>query len=318
MTHTVKSSGLKLKGGGFLYIRNNYWYYLMMIPALTYIIGYKFVPLFGLIIAFKDFSIFLGDTILDSILQSPWVGLHHFTNLFGKPDFLRVFSNTLIISLYKIIILFPIPVAIAILLNELGGQIFKRTVQTVIYLPHFLSWVVVFGIFYSLLSSDGIINTLLNSLGGKRILFFMDMSLFRGLLVVTDGWKEAGWGTVVYLAAITGINEELYEAAAIDGANRFKRIIHITIPEIMPVIALMLIMRVGKILEAGFEQVLIMYNPTVYQVGDIIQTYIYRIGIGQMNYSQATAFGLFDSIVAFILVVSSNMACKKMLGKSIW
>jgi putative aldouronate transport system permease protein len=290
----------------------------MMIPALAYIIGYKFVPLFGLVIAFKDFSIFLGDTILESILQSPWVGLRHFTNLFGKPDFLQVFGNTLIISFYKIIILFPMPVAIAILLNELGGRLFKRTVQTVIYLPHFLSWVVVFGIFYSLLSSDGIINTLLNALGGKRVLFFMNMSLFRGLLVVTDGWKEAGWGTVVYLAAITGINEELYEAAAIDGANRFKRIMHITIPEIMPVIALMLIMRVGKILEAGFEQVLIMYNPTVYKVGDIIQTYIYRIGIGQMNYSQATAFGLFDSVVAFILVVSSNLACRKMLGKSIW
>jgi putative aldouronate transport system permease protein len=316
MTRTVQST--TSKGGGFLCLRNNYWYYLMMIPALAYIIGYKFVPLFGLIIGFKDFSIFLGDTILDSILQSPWAGLRHFTNLFGKPDFLQVFGNTLIISVYKIIILFPIPVAIAIFLNELGGRFFKRTVQTVIYLPHFLSWVVVFGIFYSLLSSDGIINTLLTSLGGKRVLFFMDMSLFRGLLVVTDGWKEAGWGTVVYLAAITGINEELYEAAAIDGASRFKRIMHITIPEIMPVIALMLIMRVGKILEAGFEQVLVMYNPTVYKVGDIIQTYIYRIGIGQMNYSQATAFGLFDSAVAFILVVSSNLACRKMLGKSIW
>jgi putative aldouronate transport system permease protein len=290
----------------------------MMIPALVYIIGYKFAPLFGLVIAFKDFNIFMGDTILDSILQSPWVGLQHFTSLFGNPDFLQVFGNTLVISLYKIVVLFPVPIIIAILLNEAGGRVFKKIVQTAIYLPHFLSWVVVYGIFYSLLSNDGIVNNLFALLGRTKIAFFMDTSLFRGLLIATDGWKEAGWNAIVYLAAITGINSELYEAAAIDGAGRFRQIIHVTIPEILPVIALMLIMRVGKILEAGFEQVLVMYNPTVYKTGDIIQTYIYRIGIGQMNYSMATAFGLFDSVIAFILVVSSNFACKKMLGKSIW
>lgn len=301
-----------------VYVRNNYWLYIMMIPALVYIIGYKFAPLFGLVIAFKDFNIFMGDTILDSILQSPWVGLQHFTSLFGNPDFLQVFGNTLVISLYKIVVLFPVPIIIAILLNEAGGRVFKKIVQTAIYLPHFLSWVVVYGIFYSLLSNDGIVNNLFALLGRTKIAFFMDTSLFRGLLIATDGWKEAGWNAIVYLAAITGINSELYEAAAIDGAGRFRQIIHVTIPEILPVIALMLIMRVGKILEAGFEQVLVMYNPTVYKTGDIIQTYIYRIGIGQMNYSMATAFGLFDSVIAFILVVSSNFACKKMLGKSIW
>jgi putative aldouronate transport system permease protein len=315
----TKSSLMRArKGSTLVYVRNNWDLYIMLIPALTYIIVYKFFPLLGLSIAFKNFSMFAGDGILDSIIKSDWVGLKHFRKIFGSDEFFRVLSNTLIISGYKLIFLFPYPIILALLLNEFRFMAFKKTIQTSIYLPHFLSWVVVYGIFFQLLGNDGLLNNAIASLGGEKVSFFMNQKIFRGLLVFTEGWKDGGWDTIVYAAAITGIDPALYEAATLDGAKRLQKMRYITLPSILPVVSLMLIMRLGKILHSGYEQVLVMYNPTVYDVADILQTYVYRMGLGRMNFSLATAVGLFESVVAFILVTSSNAASKKLLGKSIW
>ena len=300
------------------YFRSNYDLYLMCIPGLAFLIVYKFTPLLGLSLAFKDFNLFAGDTIIDSIVQSPWVGMKHFNRIFEDEAFLKVIGNTLIISLYKLVFLFPIPILVAISLNELRIRWMKRWVQTIVYLPHFLSWVIIFGLFYSLFGSYGMINKLIEALGGHSISFFSDSSWFRSLLVFTEGWKETGWNTILFLAAMTAIDPQQHEAAVVDGAGRFKRIWHITIPGIVPVLMLVLVLRLGQILNAGFEQVLVMYNPAVYDVADIIQTFVYRIGLGKMDFSLSTALGLFESVVAFILVYSSNQLSKRYLGKSIW
>ncbi|WP_108995603.1 ABC transporter permease [Paenibacillus agaridevorans] len=300
------------------YFRMNYDLYLMCLPGLIFLVVYKFAPLLGLSLAFKDFNLFAGNNIIDSIMASPWVGMKHFNRIFEDEAFLRVISNTLIISLYKLVFLFPIPILVAISLNELRIRWMKRWVQTIVYLPHFLSWVIIFGLFYSLFGSYGMINKVIEAVGGQSISFFSDSSWFRSLLVFTEGWKETGWNTILFLAAMTAIDPQQQEAALIDGAGRFKRIWHITIPGIMPVIMLVLVLRLGQILNAGFEQVLVMYNPAVYDVADIIQTFVYRIGLGKMDFSLSTALGLFESVIAFILVYSSNQASKRFLGKSIW
>ncbi|GGD90890.1 ABC transporter permease [Paenibacillus nasutitermitis] len=309
----------KPDGQGFWrYFRMNYDLYLMCVPGLIFLIVYKFAPLLGLSLAFKDFNLFAGNNIIDSIIKSPWVGMKHFNRIFEDEAFLKVIGNTLIISLYKLVFLFPIPIIVAISLNELRIRLMKRWVQTIVYLPHFLSWVIIFGLFYSLFGSYGMINKLLEAAGGESISFFSDSSWFRSLLVFTEGWKETGWNTILFLAAMTAIDPQQHEAAVMDGAGRFKRIWHITIPGIVPVILLVLILRLGQILNAGFEQVLVMYNPAVYDVADIIQTFVYRIGLGKMDFSLSTALGLFESVVAFILVYSSNQLGKRYLGKSIW
>lgn len=300
------------------YFRKNYGLYLMSLPGLMFLIVYKFVPLYGLTLAFKDFNLFNGDTLLQSIVQSPWVGLKHFEKIFREPQFLQVIWNTLIISVYKLVFLFPVPIVLAVLLNELRLRLFKRWIQTIVYMPHFLSWVIVFGLFYSLLGSYGIVNQVLEAIGAGQFGFFTDPALFRSLLVFTEGWKESGWNTILFLAAMTSIDPQLYEAAVVDGANRFRRIWHITLPGIVPVIILVFILRVGHVLNAGFEQVLVMYNPSVYEVADIIQTYVYRIGLGKLDFSLSTALGLFESVVAFILIFTSNLASRRYLGKSIW
>jgi putative aldouronate transport system permease protein len=290
----------------------------MSIPGLLFLIVYKFIPLYGLTLAFKDFNLFIGDNIIDSIFKSPWVGMKHLNRIFQDEVFLQVISNTLLISLYKLIFLFPVPILIAIALNELRIRWVKRWVQTLVYLPHFLSWVIIFGLFYSLLGSYGLINQFLASIGLGSISFFSDSAWFRSLLVFTEGWKESGWNTILFLAAMTAVDPQQYEAAVVDGAGRFKRIWHITIPGIVPVIMLVFVLRLGQVLNAGFEQVLVMYNPAVYEVADIIQTYVYRIGLGKLDFSLSTALGLFESVIAFILIFSSNWACRRYLGKSIW
>lgn len=287
--------------------------YLMLIPGLLFLFLIKYTPMYGLIIAFQDFSIFRG------IGDSPWVGLKHFERLFSSDQFLNVLTNTVLISIYKLVFLFPAPIIIAILLNEIGRMFFKRVVQSVIYLPHFISWVIISGLFVNLLSlNDGIVNTVIERLGGERIAFFMDQSVFRSLLVVTEGWKEVGWGIIVYLAAIAGIDPQLYEASKMDGASKLQQMWHVTLPGMFSTIILMLILRLGNMLEAGTEQILVMYNPVVYDVADVIGTYVYRVGLGASDYSFSTAVGMFESIVAFILVVLGNTICKKFLGKGIW
>lgn len=309
---------MKNKVREFSRLKNNMSLYVMMVPGLFFLIVYKFLPLYGLTIAFKDFNIFLGNNPFEAIALSPWVGLKHFQRLFASPDFLTVFANTLIINIYKIIFLFPIPIITAVLLNEIRNKVFRKLTQTFIYIPYFFSWVVVFGIFYSLLGTYGMVNEVITAAGGKAISFFTDQSIFRGLLVATEGWKEVGWNTVIYLAAITAIDPTLYEAAKVDGAGKLNQIFHITLPGLFPTIILMLIMKVGYILDTGFEQILVMYNPTVYKVADVIQTYVYRMGIGQMDFSLGTALGLFNGVIAFVLIVGCNAASRKLLGRSIW
>ena len=305
-------------GRFFRYVRRHPMMYLMLIPGLFFLFIYKFAPLYGILIAFKDYNIFAGSNPIDAIAKSPWVGFANFERLFKSSEFIKVLVNTLIINGMKILFLFPIPIICAILLNEIRNKAFRKLSQTAIYVPYFFSWVVVFGIFYSLFGSYGVVNNVIAALGHARIKFFTDTGIFRWLLVFTEGWKEIGYNTVIYLAAITGIDIALYEAASVDGANKWKQIWHVTIPGLLPTIVLMFILKVGYILDTGFEQVLVFYNPAVYDVADIIQTYVYRLGMGQMDFPLSTALGLFNSVVAFVLIVSANMISKKLIHRSIW
>jgi len=300
------------------YLKENYALYLMCIPGLIYVIGYKFLPLIGLQLAFKKYNMFAGNGLLDSMFKSKWVGLTHFEKIFHSDEFWLLLNNTVSISLLKMVILFPLPILLAILMNEMHSIRFKRSVQTLIYLPHFLSWVIIHGIFSTLLSNSGVINNFLVSVGLPRISLYTDPKLFRSLLIFTEGWKESGWGAIVYLAALTSIDPQLYEAATVDGANRLQRMWHVTLPGIVPVISLMLLLRVGGILAAGTEQILVMYNPAVYNVADVLQTYIYRVSLGKLDFSTGTAMGLFESIVGFLLTVSCNGLSKKLFGRSLW
>lgn len=300
------------------YVKGHPAMYLMLIPGLFFLFIYKFWPLYGLGMAFEDYDIFAGANPMDAVAKSSWVGLKWFKILFQSSQFKVVFRNTLVINFLKILFLFPIPIFAAILINEIHRQRYKKFITTAIYIPYFFSWVVIYGIFYSLLGSYGVVNTWLVKLGLDRVQFFTDTKVFRGVLIFTEGWKEIGYNTIIYLAAMTNIDPTLYEAARIDGASKWKQILHVTLPGLLPTIVLMLILKVGYILDTGFEQVLIFYNPAVYDVADIIQTYVYRIGLGQANFSLATALGLFNSVVAFILVVGANTVSKKLLGRSIW
>ncbi|MDR0267249.1 ABC transporter permease subunit [Paenibacillus sp.] len=305
----VRSFWRKLWGD----IRKDWDLYIALLPGIAFLLLFKYTPMYGIVIAFQDFNIFSG------IGDSPWVGFEHFSRLFQTPKFVQVFSNTFIISILKIVLLFPLPILLAILMNELTKMWFKRPIQTIIYMPHFLSWVIVSGLFIDLLSvNGGLVNQIIEWMGGTPIKFFLDNSVFRWLLVGTAGWKEAGWGTIVYLAALSSIDPQLYEAAKIDGANKFKQILHITLPGLVPVILLMFILRLGSILEAGTEQILVMYNPVVYNVSDVIGTYVYRTGLGEQNYSFAAAVGLFESIVGFILIVGGNYISRRFLNRGIW
>ena len=240
-------------GRFFRYVRRHPMMYLMLIPGLFFLFIYKFAPLYGILIAFKDYNIFAGSNPIDAIAKSPWVGFANFERLFRSSEFVKVLANTLIINGMKILFLFPIPVICAILLNEIRNQAFRKLSQTAIYVPYFFSWVVVFGIFYSLFGSYGVVNNVIAALGHARIKFFTDTGIFRWLLVFTEGWKEIGYNTVIYLAAITGIDIALYEAASVDGANKWKQIWHVTMPGLLPTIVLMFILKVGYILDTGFE-----------------------------------------------------------------
>lgn len=307
------------KGSTLRYIRTNYDLYLLLIPALVIVFIFNILPMVGILIAFKDYNMFLvnGNPLM-SIIKSPWAGLKHFENVFQQRDFLYAVRNTLIISVYKIIFIFPLPIIFAVFLNEVKSARFQKGLQLIIYLPHFLSWVVVSGIFISILNSTGIVNTILGNLGFEPVSFLMDTGKFRGILVISDAWKEIGWSSVIYFAAITGLDQECYEAAEVDGAGRMQRMWFITLPGLMPTIILMLIIRIGNIMEAGFSQIFVMYNSPVYEVADIIGTYVYRMGLGKLEFSTGTAVGLFNSIISMILVLSANAIARKTTSKGIW
>lgn len=287
--------------------------YLIMAPCLLYFIIFKYIPMGGIIMAFKNYNISQG------IFGSPWAGFDHFVELFKLEQFYKVLRNTLIISLYKLVVSFPAPIMLALMLNEVRNRPFKRIVQTVTYFPNFISWVVVYGILTNLLSLEhGLLNMAIKSLGGEPVFFLGDNRFFRSVLVFGDMWKWAGIESIIYLSALTSIDPEQYEAARIDGAGRIQQILHITLPGISTTIAIMLIITLGNILDVGHEEVIVLYNPVVYETGDVITTYVYRVGIGMMKYSFTTAVGLFMSVVGFILVYFSNKLSKKIGDYGIW
>ncbi|MDG0792222.1 ABC transporter permease subunit [Cohnella ginsengisoli] len=281
---------------------------LMLVPGFVFLIIFNYIPMYGAILAFKEFKIMGG------IANSPWVGMKYFDKAFNDPHFYVVLKNTLIISFYKLLFGFPVPILFAILLNELPGRRFKRWVQTISYLPHFISWIVLSGIFITIFSLEGPINLLLKAMDHLPIIFMADEHYFRSILVGTSIYQSFGWGSIIYLAAIAGIDPQLHEAAIIDGAGRFKRMRYITLPMLVPVISIMLILSMGSILDAGFDQIFNMYNAQVMDVADIIDTYVYRIGLINANYSYSTAVGLFKSVVALILVLGVNRIVKTIGG----
>ncbi len=288
---------------------------LMFLPVLAYFILFRYVPMYGITLAFKKFNLAKG------ILGSPWVGLDNFTTLFATQTFLRAIRNTVIISLQRLVFGFPMPILLALMINEVRHLKFKKVVQTVSYLPHFLSWVILAGLFLQMLSpSTGPVNHILTQWFGVRdpIFFLGDNAYFRGTLIVTDIWKGMGWGSVLYLATIAGIDTSLYEAAVMDGASRMQRILYITLPCLIPTISILLILNVGGILDAGFDQIFNMYNEAVYETGDIIDTYVYRVGLGQMRYSQGTAVGLFKNVIGFFLVILTNKISQRINGNGVW
>lgn len=281
--------------------------YLMLLPGLVLLIMFKYLPMYGLTIAFKDYSIKKG------VLGSEWVGFKHFINFFTITGSKKALMNTLIISFLRLLWGFPAPIIFAIMLNEAGGKIYKRMIQSISYIPHFISWVILSGMMYSIMSpSTGIIGYIFKTLGINPIYFMADPKYFRSVLVISDIWKGVGWGTIVYLAGITGISPELYEAAIVDGSTRFQRIIHITLPSLMPLISIVLILRMSNIMDGGFDQIFNMYNAAVMEVSDIIDTYVYRMGLEKMQFDFGAAVGLFKSAVSLILVIVVNKVTSKL------
>ena len=288
-------------------------YYLMLIPGILFFLVFCYGPMYGLVIAFQDYYPLKGVT------GSKMVGLKHFRALFTDPFFLSVLKNTIVISFYKLLVCFPAPILLCLALNEISNYRFKKIAQSVSYLPHFVSWVVVSGIIIEFLSpSRGPINILLQNLDMEPIFFVAEPKYFRGVLVLSDLWKSVGWGSIVYLAAVTSVDPTLYEAAEMDGAGRIKKIIHVTIPALAPIITVMFIMESGKILNDSFEQVYNFLTPSTYAVGDVISTFVYRMGIQKMQYSFTTAVDLFKNIISFMLVVMTNYIARKTNDYALW
>ena len=285
--------------------RDRYLYIMFAIPFLFFVI-FKYLPMFGTVIAFKDYKINQG------IFGSSWVGLKYFKRLFLSKDFYKILYNTLTLSVYNIAIGFPIPIILAILLNELGNLKFKKVVQSVLYVPYFISWVVLGSILTSILSpSTGVINSFLKMFGAEPIYFLADKFWWKVVYVFSGVWQSSGWGTIIYLAAITGIDGELYNAAKIDGANKWQQIIHITLPSISTTICILLIMRMGTVLSLNFDQIYVLQNDMVIDISDVISTYEYRLGLLNMQYSYTTAIGLFKGVIGLLLVASTNAIVNK-------
>ena len=292
--------------------REQRMFHLMLLPGMIMLFLFVFVPLFGSLMAFQNYVPAKG------IFGSKWVGLDNFQFIFSLPDSRQVFVNTLVIAFAKLIFNIIVPVSFAILLNEITVGICKKFFQTVVYLPHFLSWVVLATVVTNMFSLSGPFNALVTAFGGEPVQFLADNNWFRQVIVATDVWKEFGYNSVVYLAALTGIDLGLYEAASIDGANRFEQTLHITLPSLMPTIILMTALNLGNILNAGFDQIFNLYNPIVYETGDIIDTYVYRIGMVERQYSIGTAVGLFKSVISFLLIMGANKGAKKLTGSGIF
>lgn len=291
-----------------------YWFlYLLFVPVIVYYIVFRYYPIAVQgILAFKQYKLSFG------IWDSPWVGFDNFVYAFGRPDFYNVLENTVIISLLRIAFGFFPPIFLAILLFDLRSSWLRRISQTILYIPHFFSWVIIYGIVFAMFSNTGMVNQLIAGLGGNEQNFLMAPEWFRPLIVGSGIWKEIGWGTIIYLAALTAIDPSIYEAAKVDGAGPLQRIRHITLPGIRPVVVFLFTLSLGSVLNAGVEQILLFYSPATYEVGDIIDTFVFRQGLNQLQYSMATAVGLFQSVIGLILVLTANRLAKKYAGTGIW
>ena len=302
-----KSSIIKNKKSSFLkYFKQHYWLYFMLLPGLLYFLIFRYIPMGGIVIAFQKYSPFRG------IADSPWVGLQHFKTFFSGSDFVMLLKNTLALSFMNIIFYFPMPIILALFLNEIKAQKYKRFIQTLIYIPHFISWVIIASLTYQLLNvNDGIVNMIIEELTGDTVNFLGSAKNFRGLIIGQSIWRETGYGTIIFLAALSGIDVELYEAARVDGAGRWRLMWNITLPAIKSTIIIMLILRVGSILNTGYEQIFLMRNSLNIATAEVFDTYIYQNGITKGQYSFSTAAGLFKSIVGMIMVLSANRIAKK-------
>lgn len=286
---------------------------IMILPCLLYYLIFHYLPMYGLIIGFKKYEFSLG------IMGSPWVGFKYFEQFITGPYFWRLIRNTFLLSFYNLLFYFPIPIIFALFLNEIDSKVFKKAVQTVSYLPHFVSVVIVVGLIQQMLSpSSGIVNQLIEYFSGKTINFFMQPEWFRTLYISSTVWQEFGWGSIIYLASISSVDTALYESAHLDGAGRFRCMWHITLPAIKPTIIILLILKVGNLLTVGFEKVILMYNPGIYETADIISTYVYRVGIDKANYSFGTAVGLLNAVVSMSLILITNAISRKLTETSLW
>ncbi len=310
----VKPDNNKKKGVVIKKLIRDRHLYTMLLPVVLFYVIFKYLPMGGEIIAFKDYR------FTDGILGSKWAGFKHFELLFQSADFWRILRNTLLLNVYSLVFGFPVPIVLALLLNEVRREWYKRLVQNFLYVPHFISWVVLGGILVAMLSpSTGIVNLILNKVFGIDPIYFMASSTWWPVMYTLSGiWREAGWGTILYLAAMASIDTQLYEAAKIDGANKLRQIWHVTLPGIRSTIAILLILRMGSMMDVGLEQILVLQNSSVLDVADVISSYVYRVGLQNMNYSYTTAIGLFQSIVGLILIVSVNRIIKKSGERGLW
>jgi putative aldouronate transport system permease protein len=292
--------------------RLNKYIYIMLLPVVAYYIIFCYAPMYGAIIAFKDFSPIKG------ILGSPWVGFRNFLDFFDSYYFFRILRNTLQIGILSLLFGFPAPIILALLLNEVKNKAFKSTIQTATYLPHFISIVVVCGMIVDFTAKDGVITNLVTLLGGKNQNLLSVPSLFQDIYVSTDIWQQLGWGSIIFLAALSGVDEQLYESARLDGAGRFKQMLHVTLPGLMPTIVIMLILRMGQLVNIGFEKVILIYSPITYETGDIISSFVYRKGLLEFNFSYSTAVGLFNSVINCALLIVANQISRKVNDTSLW
>lgn len=294
-------------------LRNNFVLYLMTVPMILFFIIFLYKPMPGLVIAFKDYSPFRG------IAGSPWTGLDHFVEFFTSPYAFRVIRNTLVISCASLLFCFPMPIIFALLLNELRSHRYRTMVQTVSYIPHFISTVVVCGLVVNFLSpTTGVVNNILDLLGMDRVYFLSKPELFVPIYTLMNIWKSTGYNAIIYIAALTSIPSDLYEAATVDGASRWKQTLHITLPSLLPTIVIMLLVNLGNILNVGYEAIILLYNAGIYETADVISTYIYRVGMTEGRYDYATAVGLVNSVVAFILIIVANKVSNKLTDSGLW
>jgi len=295
------------------HFRREWQIYVMLAPMIIWFVVFLYKPMYGLQIAFKDYSIFRG------IEASPWVGLEHFHDLFSNSQFLRAIKNTFLISFYSLIFGFPVPILLALMFNEIIHAVYKRTAQTIVYLPHFISTVIIAGIVITAFSpSAGIVNTVLSWFGVEPVYFLTKSEWFRPIFIGSGIWQEAGFSSIIFLAAIAGVNPSLYESAVVDGASRWQMMWKITLPSILPTIIIMLIIRIGNLMEVGFELIILLYQPATYETADVINTYIYRQGLQSGQYDLAAAAGFFNAVVAFVLVMAANSFSKRFSRTSLW